>query len=141
MSGTVKLNAKEYMSGNENDFPKLAIIDNAVFQGEGATDMDVILDGINTLLEIINSTAMQKLGTVYKQESYPACDGYEFLSREYWTCALPKGFESDYTRVQGISNLRVADASIFPEPPNTNLMGPILMMSEKASEDIKQAWL
>ncbi|ODM93587.1 Oxygen-dependent choline dehydrogenase [Orchesella cincta] len=156
MRGTVKLNATEYKSGNENNFPKLAIIDHAVFQGEGATDMDVILDGINTLLEIINSTAMQKLGTVYKQESYPACDGYEFLSREYWTCAVTQrvrvGLHAVGTcsmgtvldskfRVQGISNLRVADASVFPEPPDTNLMGPILMMSEKASEDIEQAWL
>ncbi|ODM88480.1 Oxygen-dependent choline dehydrogenase [Orchesella cincta] len=156
MRGTVKLNATEYKSGNENDLVKLAIIDHAIFEGEGASDMDVVLDGIDAMMSVLNSTTMRKFDTVLKEEPHPACGAYEYLSREYWrcvvsrrvnlglhgvgTCSLGTVLDTKF-RVQGISGLRVADASVFPTTPNANLMAPILMMAEKASDDIKQSWM
>lgn len=43
-------------------------------------------------------------------------------------------------RVHGITNIRVADASIFPENPNSNPVAAIIMVAEKASDLITQAW-
>ncbi|ODM66802.1 Oxygen-dependent choline dehydrogenase, partial [Orchesella cincta] len=140
MRGSVKLNGTEFKSGNENDDVKLAIIDYAIF--EGASDLDVVLEGIDAMLSVINSTTMRKFGAEYKEEPHPACGEHEFLSRDYWKCVVTQrvhlGIHGVGTcslgTVQGISNLRVADASVFPVVPNSNLMGPILMMAEKASE-------
>ena len=36
-------------------------------------------------------------------------------------------------RVLGVSNLRVADGSIMPRPPNTYTAAPIMMIGEKAA--------
>jgi choline dehydrogenase len=42
-------------------------------------------------------------------------------------------------RVQGTSNLRVVDASVFPEIPGTFIATPIFMMSERAADVILAA--
>ena len=39
-------------------------------------------------------------------------------------------------RVIGVSGLRVADSSIFPQITNGNLNGPSIMVGEKASDHI-----
>ena len=44
-------------------------------------------------------------------------------------------------RVHGISNLRVADASIFPILPNANPLAPIAMVAEKCADLIRSRWL
>ncbi|ODM90247.1 Glucose dehydrogenase [FAD, quinone] [Orchesella cincta] len=118
--------------------------------------MDVLLDGIDAMMSVLNSTTMRKFDTVLKEEPHPACGEHEYLSREYWrcvvsrrvklgshgvgTCSLGTVLDTEF-RVQGISGLRVADASVFPVVPNSNIMGPILMMAEKASDDITKAWM
>ena len=44
-------------------------------------------------------------------------------------------------RVRGVSNVRVADASVFPTVPNSNPVGAIMMVAEKAADMITNAWL
>jgi choline dehydrogenase len=39
-------------------------------------------------------------------------------------------------RVIGVDNLRLADSSVFPQIPNSNLNGPSIMVGEKASDHI-----
>ncbi|ODM87920.1 Oxygen-dependent choline dehydrogenase, partial [Orchesella cincta] len=103
--------------------------------------------------DIINATVMQKYGTFYGDEPHSACLSFEFLSKDYWRCVITQTIHSGYHgvgtcslgsvvdskfRVQGISYLRVADASVFPAVPNANINGPVLMLAEKAASDILQ---
>lgn len=43
-------------------------------------------------------------------------------------------------RVHNINNLRVVDASIFPEIMAGHPNGPIFMIAEKAADMIKEDW-
>ena len=45
----------------------------------------------------------------------------------------------DKLRVYGVTNIRVADASIFPTIPSGNTNAPALLVGEKASDIILQA--
>ena len=40
-------------------------------------------------------------------------------------------------RVQGIANLRVIDASVFPTIPNGNLNAPTMMLAERGADMVK----
>ncbi|CAL8130320.1 unnamed protein product [Orchesella dallaii] len=126
-----------------------------MFEEEGASDMDVMLEGIDFMFRLINSETMKKYGAVYNGTKHPACGAHEFLSRDYWRCVLRQQVGSAYHgvgtcslgsvldskfRVNGISNLWVVDASVFPAPPNSNLNGPVMMIAEKAASDILQFW-
>ena len=42
----------------------------------------------------------------------------------------------DFSKVKGIKNLRVIDASVIPEIPSANLNAPTLMIAEKGSDSI-----
>lgn len=60
------------------------------------------------------------------------------------SCTCKMGHEDDpmsvvnsETRVKGIENLRIVDASIMPSVVSGNLNGPTIMMAEKAADIIK----
>jgi len=51
------------------------------------------------------------------------------------------GVVDDELRVHGIPNLRIADASVFPNVPATHLQAPVVMIAEKCADMIKKdAW-
>ncbi|CAL8130336.1 unnamed protein product [Orchesella dallaii] len=154
--GSLRLNTTAYKKGERRDDVKLALIDYKIFEGESISDLDVLAEGIQFMLNVFNSTTMQKYGTVYRGEPHPACGAQEFLSTEYWKCVITRKVVSGYHatgtcslgavvdskfRVHGISNLRVADGSVFPAVPNSNLNAPVMMLAEKAVADIIQAWV
>ena len=55
------------------------------------------------------------------------------------TCALGSVLDSEL-RVQGITHLRVADASIMPEIVSGNTNAAVIMIAEKAADMIKSKW-
>ena len=46
----------------------------------------------------------------------------------------------NFYRVNGVSGLRVIDASIMPAVPNANLNAPVMMIAEKGADEILKAW-
>lgn len=63
----------------------------------------------------------------------------------HWTGTARMGSRSDpmavidsRLRVKGVTGLRVADASVFPEIPSGNTQAPTYMVGEKAADMIKQ---
>ena len=76
-----------------------------------------------------------------------AADLGQFVMDNAWghhaSCTCPIGPASDPNavldsnfRVYGVSNLRVADASVFPRIPHLFIISSIYMIGEKASEAI-----
>ena len=73
----------------------------------------------------------------------------DFIQREAWghhacgTCKIGKDkdavLDGDF-RVRGVENLRVVDASAFPDIPGFFIVLPIFMISEKASDVILADW-
>ncbi|OTA69259.1 GMC oxidoreductase [Hypoxylon sp. EC38] len=43
-------------------------------------------------------------------------------------------------RVHGFSNLRIADASIFPKIPSCHTMAPVMMVAERCADFVKATW-
>ncbi|KAG1763119.1 alcohol oxidase, partial [Suillus occidentalis] len=50
------------------------------------------------------------------------------------------GVVDDELRVHGVSHLRIADASIFPDVPATHLQAPVVMVAEKCADMLKKTW-
>lgn len=40
----------------------------------------------------------------------------------------------------GVPGLRVVDASVLPYTPNANINGPVILVAEKAADEISQQW-
>ncbi|CAL8130330.1 unnamed protein product [Orchesella dallaii] len=153
--GTLRLNTTAYKEGERSDNVKLAIIDFGIFEKGSESDMNVMLEGVEVLFKMLNTTTMQKFGAVYQGTPHPACGAKTFMSREYWRCAIMQVMHTSFHtvgtcsmgsvvdskfRVKGAFNLRVVDASIFPVVPNANLHAPTMMAGEKAVSDILQFW-
>lgn len=55
---------------------------------------------------------------------------------------IPAGFAvtDSKLRVIGVTNLRVADSSVYPSTPSGNLQAPTIMVAERAAAFIKEDW-
>jgi choline dehydrogenase-like flavoprotein len=91
----------------------------------------------------------------------PDCAHLEFGTDDYWACLArnytqilhhysgtckmgpdsdPEAVLDSQLRVRGVKHLRVVDASIIPTLGNSNTNAPVIMIAEKASDMIKEAW-
>jgi len=113
------------------------------------------------ILKLARSKPMVKMGTRFHDRPFPGCEHLKFASEEYWKCCLRRygsslqhqsgtckmGPATDNTsvvdaqlRVHGIRGLRVVDASVLPNVPAGHTNAIVIMVAEKASDVIKDAW-
>jgi choline dehydrogenase len=129
---------------------------------ESPRDIDILVDGIKLVIQLANTPALQKYGLTIDTTPTKGCEGYVFGSDQYFVCALRRETEPEHhqggttkmgpvedrmtvvdnhLRVHGMKNIRVVDASIFPTLPNCNPTSVIIMIAEKVSDLIKEAWV
>ncbi|GFO01632.1 oxygen-dependent choline dehydrogenase [Plakobranchus ocellatus] len=114
--------------------------------------------GVKAFEKLINTKSMQSIGAkILDTKPLSLCKQHQFDSRGYWECVMkhfvftiyhpvgtckmgPKGDPTAVVdsklRVQGISGLRVADASIMPWITSGNTNVPTMMIAEKAADTI-----
>lgn len=143
-AGSVKLK-----STDPRDTPKINF---AYFQDEKnglSEDLNAVYQGLNVARRINKS-----IGSKYfKREVYPGDDVTKsedlssWIMKEAWghhaSCTSKMGLATDPSavvdskfRVHGVKNLRVVDASVYPDIPGLFIMLPTLIVSEKAKEVI-----
>ncbi|CAL8100281.1 unnamed protein product [Orchesella dallaii] len=126
-------------------------------------DIKILVDGLNFTVNMAENTeAFRKIGTRLIDRHFPGCEGFKLKSEEYYecyarhmtwtdyhpcgTCAMGKGPEDPKAvvdsklRVLHAKGLRVVDASIIPEIPNSNLNAAVFMLADRASEFILDYW-
>ncbi|XP_073990124.1 glucose dehydrogenase [FAD, quinone]-like isoform X2 [Rhodnius prolixus] len=149
--GSVRLNSK-------NPFTPPKIDSNFI---DYKQDVDVIIQGIRIAIKLIESPALQEIGTRLHTKPLPNCTKYTFNSDSYWECFVREitsqfhhqsgtckmGPISDPTavvdhrlHVYGIKSLRVADASIFPRITGGHTLAPSYMVGAKAADMIKEEY-
>lgn len=151
--GTLKLR-----SSNPHDKP---LIDPNYLCDE--TEELVLLEAVNVIHNLTSTKVLKPRVLNWNVENRWKCPTYNLnpTDEDYWrcvireytmgenhhggTCKMGPIYDSDAVvdnelRVHGISNLRVADASIFPTPINCNTIAPTVMVGEKAADMIKKTW-
>lgn len=149
--GTVKLRSSDPFAA--------PIIHSGYFTA--AEDVDTLLRGIDKLTSLIKTKAMKKTSAEFMKFDLNECNLLSYPSDGYWRCYIKyfsfsmwhpigtckMGPQNDSTavvndrlKVHGISNLRVADASIMPSVTTGNTQCPTFMIGEKASDMIKADW-
>ncbi|XP_032663978.1 glucose dehydrogenase [FAD, quinone]-like [Odontomachus brunneus] len=124
-------------------------------------DLTVLLEGIKKVTKLVDTPTMKKWNLRLEQLRSPLCKDYHFGTDAFWMCQIraetgPENHQSgtckmgpstdplavvdSELRVHGISNIRVADASIFPIVPNSNPIAAIMMVAEKAADMINNSW-
>ena len=115
--------------------------------GSISEDLQAVVEGLKITRDINAKIG----GKYFKQEVNPGPavktdqDMQSFVMQESWghhaSCTNKMGLASDPMavvdenfKVHGIKNLRIVDASVFPDIPGLFIMLPTLMMSEKAKE-------
>lgn len=124
---------------------------------EDASDVEMLLKGVNLIKELLQTEAMENLGAILNRNVFPGCEDYQFDSKQYWECYIRHltltsyhpvgtcklGWGNDQSRVvetnfkvRGTNKLFVADASVIPSLPSGNINAAVVMVAEKAAETI-----
>jgi choline dehydrogenase len=110
-------------------------------------DRDALIEGMQLAAKIMKATGLN-LRTLWPDvDVNDAAKLAEFIPWQAWghhacgTCKIgkdgdPKAVLDGDFRVRGVKNLRVVDASVFPDIPGFFIATPIYMISEKASDVI-----
>lgn len=115
-------------------------------------DVEKLVDYVLDFIPVMNTTYYRSVNAVMS-DADPACNEFPQGSRDYWRCYVmcvssglshmtstcPMGTVVDgRLRVNGVTGLRIADASVMPTITRGNPYGTVLMIGEKASDMIKK---
>lgn len=124
-------------------------------------DIKVLIEGIKIIQRLAKTESLKKWGIEMDITPAKGCEHLTFGDDLYWECTIrehtgpenhpagtckmgPVGDRAAVVdpelRVHGVTNLRVADASVFPLVPNANPIAGVIMVAEKAADMIKAAW-
>ncbi|VEN37541.1 unnamed protein product, partial [Callosobruchus maculatus] len=124
-------------------------------------DLLRLVEGVKQSLNLERTPTFKKLGMELVRMPLPACTHQQFGTDQYWACVAmsytttifhpvgtckmgppndPGAVVDHELKVYGIKNLRVVDASIMPKIVRGNTNAPVLMIAEKACDDIKKHW-
>jgi glucose dehydrogenase (acceptor) len=125
-------------------------------------DVRTLVEGAKLAVRFSETYSLKRHGARINPIKIPGCDKFEFLSDEYWACAVhyysltiyhpvgtakmgpaedPMSVVDPQLRVWGITGLRVIDGSIMPNIVSGNTNAPIIMIAEKGADLIKDEWL
>ncbi|KAH7112092.1 hypothetical protein B0J11DRAFT_554216 [Dendryphion nanum] len=136
-AGTVTLRSKD---------PRLApLINFNYFANRADEDLQALVDGVNLLRRLYDATGVNYTFTAPN----PSIDMKQAIIDEAFShhatssCRMGPSGHKDYCvdsrfRVNGVNNLRVVDASVFPRVPGAMPNGPTFTLSRKAFETIMQ---
>lgn len=124
-------------------------------------DINTFVAIIRFIIKLSETPSFQEYGAKLDDKPVPGCEFYEFNSDNYWKCAVrtlsitlhhqvgtnrmgppedPRSVVNHELKVHGISKLRVADCSVIPFAIAAHTNAPAIMIGEKASDIIKEAW-
>ncbi|XP_072757226.1 glucose dehydrogenase [FAD, quinone] [Anoplolepis gracilipes] len=124
-------------------------------------DLMILVEGIRKVTKLIDTPVMKRWDLRLEEARSSLCNDYHFDTDAFWMCQIraetgpenhqsgtckmgpssdPSAVVDSELRVHGITNIRVADASIFPILPNANPIAGIMMVAEKAADLINSAW-
>lgn len=141
---------------NSSDPFEYPLIDLNLLSDEN--DVEILYQGIQIFLKLRQTNAFRSLNISLVIDTFPSCEAFEPLSREYWycyirsvsatglhqvgTCSTGKdpssGVVDSNLKVFGIDGLRVADASVIPLSLRAHINAPCTMIGEKVSDLIKK---
>jgi choline dehydrogenase len=113
--------------------------------GEWQKDLDALVEGVRLAAQIMQATGLRLKPLAPDIDVQDDTKLRAYIQREAWghhacgTCRIGNDkdavLDGDF-RARGVENLRVVDASVFPEIPGFFIVLPIFMISEKAAEVI-----
>lgn len=140
------------------DYP---LIDSNFLSDKDNHDIDVIYEGIQLTLKLVQTEAFKRIDTKLVANIIPPCKRFRPWSKKYWYCTIryltnnlyhpmgscPMGPDpikgavvNHNLQVYGIENLRVADASVFPLTISGHNNAACIVIGEKLSDIIKHKY-
>ncbi|CAH0545869.1 unnamed protein product [Brassicogethes aeneus] len=150
-SGSIRLNSK---SPYEYPLIDLNLLSNS-------KDADTIYESIKFTLKLLKTDSFKKINATYAGKPLKACSHLKFLSKKYWYCTIAqatfhvyhpvgscpmgpdraKGAVVDHNlKVYGLTNLRLADASVFPFTISGHPHATCTVIGEKLSDILKKRY-
>lgn len=145
--------SKGYITLRSNKYSDKPIIVANYFTD--SRDLETLATGVKKSVEIIEKMGFKNeivirddiLSNISRNEKLTSLDYWKEICRNSSatvyhpcsTCAIGKVVDTNL-QVNGIRNLRIADASVFPHLTSGNTNAPAIMIGEMASDIIKQKY-